>query len=122
MAKTTDRRKYARLKKRLNVEFRPMDVVGEYSRSEHNHISLGGLRVDTPPSGALMLGQMVELHLVDPKGKLDPLQALGKVAWIRKKDTGQGFESGIALTFMAEGAHSKFSEYILNHSFSKNGH
>ncbi len=90
-----------------------MDALGAFKKSLSEDMNLGGLRIDLPKSSnALLLNQLVELNLKDPSGRLEPLDAMGKVVWIQKKDQGRGFEAGILLTYMKDEVRKRFARYL----------
>jgi len=90
-----------------------MDALGAFKKSLAEDMNLGGLRIDLPKSAnALLLNQLVELNLNDPSGNLEPLNAMGKVVWIQKRDHGRGFEAGILLTYMKEEVRRRFACYL----------
>ena len=122
------RRKFPRLKKNLIVGFRKMDSMGQYENAATKDIGMGGVRVDVAFLGKpLSVNQVIEIAIEDPNGTTKPIKAIGRIAWITRKEGAHGYEVGVMLTYIEEEDRERFIKCLsegmhtenLKHSYKK---
>lgn len=95
------RRKYPRIKKNLRVELRSMDSLGEYKDCVTKDVGLGGFKIEACfLDNPLEVNQIIEIMIMDPFKKDDPIKTIGRVAWIKENQTDHTHEIGIQLTYI----------------------
>lgn len=109
-----NRRKYCRVKKRLDIGFRKMDSFEKHRYSTTEDISLGGLMMDVSSSKKqLQVQQVIEITLKDPEEKdKDPIKAIGRIAWMCEKENDDGIQIGVMLTYIRKEDRERFNGYI----------
>ncbi|UCC95978.1 MAG: PilZ domain-containing protein [Candidatus Omnitrophota bacterium] len=104
-----ERRQYHRFKKNLDVAFRKMDSLAEYSSSVTEDIGVGGFRMEVTTLGEpLAINQIIEVTISDPQKEHQAIKAIGRVVWMREKEDPQGLEIGVKLTYVKEEDREKF--------------
>ena len=111
-----DRRRFPRFKTYLDVSVRKMDSFATYSNAVANDIGIGGIRISIPyAQESMAINQVVEL-VVDAVGEsVDPIYAIGRIAWIEPHKRGRGFDLGIALTYIKERDKELFRQCLSAH-------
>lgn len=98
----SDRRKFPRFRKHLDISFRKMDSMVHYRKTLTRDVSLGGFRMDLsclgkPPT----VDEVIEITLSDPDHeKSQSISAIGKIVWVRVKDDEEAYEVGVHLTYI----------------------
>ena len=102
-----DRRKYPRIQRCLNVNFRPLESLQEFAETNTENLSIEGLCIDicssaNPPQ----VNQPIEIMIDDKQH--EPIKAIGKAAWVKEKEGGQGMSIGVKLTYLKKEDRERF--------------
>lgn len=112
-----EKRKFIRLKKSLIAGFRKMESMDTFAEGITEDISIGGFKLEVPYLiTPLSCGQLVEIGLKDTDGTHAAVKGIGRVAWLKRKDDGAGFEVGVMLTHVREQDKARFQHYLQEES------
>ena len=107
----SEQRKYPRVKRSFQVSFRAIESLDDYSNSTTEDLSLGGLRFEINKlEGLPQINQALEIIIDDGAG--GPVKAVGTVAWISKKENGDGAKVGVKLTYVRKEDWERFKSYL----------
>ncbi len=110
-----ERRKYPRIKEHLSVGFRAMDSMAALEKGNTADVSLGGFRIEVAFAGKpLRAGEVVEITIGPSKESPDPLNAIGRIVWVREKEDRHSYEMGVMLTYMNPEDRMRFLENLKN--------
>ena len=105
-----EKREYPRIKKSLNIKFRPLETIQEFKDSITESISAGGISFEIPAQNAPRINQMLEIIISDKKG--GSVRAFGKVAWVNTLDTQERIKVGIKITYVEKADFEQFKQYL----------
>ena len=109
--KREERRHFPRLAKDLNIGFRKMDSLVDFHASKTTNIGMGGLCIDIDPAAAgPVLHDVVEITISDPSGALEPIKAIGRIVWMKEKESARGAEAGIMMTYIQDADRKRFEQ------------
>ncbi|NQT32817.1 MAG: PilZ domain-containing protein [Candidatus Omnitrophica bacterium] len=111
MADSTDKRKHERVKAHIPIRYRKLrDGAGiEGVSSITKNLSQGGIRFRT--AGFVSMACRLILEMDIPMFTKS-VKAISKVAWIRKNDSGDGYEIGNQFLEMSKQDKELVSEYV----------
>jgi hypothetical protein len=107
---SAERRMYPRLKKSLNVNFRPIESLEDYKDAKTENFSLGGMCFNIPAERVSLLNQPLEIIISDEKG--GSMRSIGKVAWVRQSENKQEVKVGVTLTYVRKEDLETFKKYL----------
>lgn len=107
-----ERRKYPRIKKELVAGFRKAESLANHVNAISKDVGCEGVKIEVRelPEG-FEAGQTVEISLkVNPE--MNPISALGRIAWISPNLEEGGFEIGVKLVHIKPEDRKTFEEFI----------
>ena len=113
IGRKTEKRRYPRLNKKFDIAFRKAESMKDHNKAATVDVGLGGFKMETECiNESLGVGKIIEMTIEDPEADVEEINAFGRVAWIRQKQDGPGFEVGIALTYMKKEDQARFAAYL----------
>ncbi len=105
-----DRRRFPRFKKNFELQFRKVDSLSAFQKSQTQDISYGGFRIELSCLGKPpVVDDFIEITLKDDEEeKFAPIQAMGRIAWVRTHDGHGDYEIGVRLTYVKPEDKEKF--------------
>jgi hypothetical protein len=97
-----DRRKYLRFKEDVQVSYRKLDSMTKHTKAQTIDISQHGFRIEL--NDKRKVGEVLEFIIHDPQMPDKPINAFGRIVWIR------GNEAGIKLTSFPEEDKQRFAK------------